>query len=1064
MLRHLSQRKCLVLQGPGGVGKTRLLLEAADFDSGSRAWRFVDESVQVPPDALGELGGGDELVVVIDNAHRRRDLRAILGVLERRDPMPKVVFVVRPYRLDEIRSATAGLWLDVSDERDFLSLRPLARSLIADMVRGEPFEIGYAGMVSHVAAIAEGNPLIAVLAATLARNGRSLPEITRDEVFAGHVAGLLSTLTHDDPNARQLRQLMAIASALDGIDANDERMVAAITDLLGFGLPAMRRWLTELADRGLLVSTDESRFVIKPDLLADHVLLSSFFTRRWRPVLAYESVVAAFAGSHLMALCRALGRVPYGELDVHRPGLQALAARVRQIVRDGDLTRSAQLVLELLPGAEDLALPALRTLIHRVTASPDLLTATAAEHLINATQRVNADIAASWRLLLELASAAAGTPTFDAASQAMREIYKRVPVDESDQDGHVLADVQRTLADVTAGFTRQALTEHAFRAAAAAGRALAIVVFDDMTWSLDDPRTVEMHGYAVPGSEPTRAVLHSGVQTLAATLLRIPPADQLQSLEAATALARHAAGYRGPGGARMDDRARSIATEELGHLDAFLAEHFEELSLPVRAAALSYLRWNRAWNPRDPQDGASTASAPLPPLSSELDEYVLLIHPREVGPPDEHHSWEDEHRDRHARCEQLARELVGDSEWRERFRGWESWHDQAQALFDPAGDGYWIGVTLAQAARLHPRRAVELIDELISTVSTLRARGGLAVHRLGTDGHLEQASLERWCADEESRAMIAEGIADLDGDLAQATLLRLAEDPSETVRRGVLTGLNHGSDSTDWRIGLGLRVAGELADVQALHRMLLIAKVGGVPLAGMLPAAARQALLATAVAERVPASDLVRVLNDLEPVTGDLTLAWVWERVDWLGSMSASPRATALLPDQLASRVHRQATHDDLLRALSAFESAPRSSPVSVALIDLIEWIDPNSAAVTDAIVRIHDNADERRAHRLLRLRGLSWEGCESRAVALAERLPSIDTADELVHAMLPIAWSGSRVPQLQSALQHIERWQRRSDDPRFRRAVEEAAEEIRRWIAGDRDRERRQDELAGLR
>ena len=711
-----------------------------------------------------------------------------------------------------------------------------------------------------------------------------------------------------------------------------------------------------------------------------------------------------------------------------------------------------------------MALPALRTLIGRVAASPELLTVTAAEDLIHATQRVNADVAASWRLLLELASAAAGTPTFDAACEAMREIYKRVPVDESDQDGHVLADVQRNLADVTAGFTRQALTENAFRAAAAAGRALAIVVFDDMTWSLDDPRTVEMHGYAVPGSEHTRAVLRSGVQTLAATLLRIPPADQLQSLEAATALARHAAGYRGPGGAQMDDRARSIATEELGHLDAFLAEHFEELSLPVRADALSYLRWNRAWNPRDPHGGASTASAPLPPLSCELDEYVLLIHPREVGPPDEHDSWEDEHRDRHARCEQLARELVGDSAWRERLRRWESWHDQARALFDPAGEGHWIGVTLAQVARLHPRRAVELIDELISTASTLRARGSLAVHRLGTEGHLDPASLERWCADEESRAMVAEGIGDLDGDLAQATLRRLADDPSETVRRGVLRGLNYGEHSTDWRIALGLRVAGELADAQALHRMLLLAKVGGVPLAGTLPAAAREALLATAIAERVPASDLVRVLNDLEPVTGDLTLVWVWKRVDWLGSLSAPLRATALLPDALASRVHRQATHDDLLRAISAFESAPRSSPVSAALIDLIEWIDPNSAAVTDAIVRIHDNADERRAQRLLRLRGLSWEGCESRAVALAERLPSIDTAHELVHAMLPIAWPGSRVPQLQSALQHVEGWQRRSDDPGFRRAVEEAADEIRRWIAGDRDRERRQDELAGLR
>jgi hypothetical protein len=701
LLRHADRRGCLVLEGPGGVGKTRLLLEAAERDNGSRTWRFLDESAPVPPEALGELGGGGELVVVIDNAHGRSDLTAILGVLERRDPKPTVVFVVRPYRLDEIQSATVGVWLGVPDVQDLLSLEVLQWWQIAEIVRSEPFEIRYDGMVSNIVSLAEGNPLIAVLAATLARDGRSLPELTRDEVFAGHVAGSLATLTRGDPHARQLRELLAIVASLGTIQADDQRTIAAICDLLGFGPPALRRWLGELADRGLLVSSGESRFTLKPDLLADHVLVSSFFSSKWRSVLEYETVLTAFADRHLMALCRALGRVPYGQLDARHPGLRALDARLQPIMAGGNLERAAHLVLELLPGAEDLALPSLRTLVGRVAASPDPVTQAAAEHLVSATQRVNADVAASWRLLLELAAAGAGTPTYDAARKAMQEVYKRVPIDESDQDGWVLADTQRVLADVTAAFTRQAVTEGALRAAAAAGQALVVVVFDDMSWSVDDPRTIAMRGYALPANEPTRAVVHAGVQTLVETLLRIPPSDQLRTLEAATSLARHAAGYRGPRGVRLDDGARREASQELGHLDGFILERFDELSLPVRAEALSYLLWRREWSRRDQRAGASTASVHLPDHSRELDEYLLLIHPGEVGPPDENDSWEEEERDRHGRCEQLARQIVDDPAWRERLRRWERWHDEARAY--AVGDSRWIGLILAQVAELRPR-------------------------------------------------------------------------------------------------------------------------------------------------------------------------------------------------------------------------------------------------------------------------------------------------------------------------------------------------------------------------
>jgi hypothetical protein len=1063
VLDDVGRCGCLVLEGAGGVGKTRLLLEAAEHDGGARAWRFLDESTPVGPEALGELDGGDDLVVVVDNAHRRRDLPAVLALLERRHPKPDVVFVARSHQLDEIRRAASRVWLGAPNADNVIPLRLLTRRDIAEIVKSEPFGIPYGGTVANIVDLAEGNPLIAVLAATLARDGRSVPELTRDEVFKGHVAGLLATVTENSPDDRQLRELLAITAALGGVQADDERITAPFSDLLGFGPAALRRWLGELADRGLLVATDENRFTVKPDLLADYIVVSSFFSPRWRPVLAYEKVLDSFAGSHLLSLCRALGRIPVGELDTDHRGVRALQDRLRPIVVRGPLERASHLVLELLPGAENLAIPALRTLIERVAASPDQVTKRAAEHLVAATQRITADIAASWRLLLEVAAAGAGTPTFDVARDAMHEIYKRVPVDVSDQDGRILADTQRALADVTEAFTRKARAEPAHRAAAAAGQALLVVTFEETMWSVDHPRTLAIQHLALPGSDNTRNVLKTGVGTLLETLLRVPPADQLRSLEAALSLARRAAGFRGGHRIELDPDARASAAEALGLLDELLRDRFDELSLPVQAEALSYLLWRREWVGRLPEAGKPAASGGMPEHSGVLDEYRLLVH-CPAGPPNDD-SWQDERRALDARCAQLARQLVADPAWEARLGRWESWLGQAHGLFDFTNDGHQIAAVLAQAAELRPRFGVDLIDELVATGSTLRTLASSAVYRLGAAEQLDATVLGRWCAaDDETRAMVAAGIADLDGDLAEAMLRRLADDPSERVRRGVLRGLNYGKRSTPWRIRLGLGIAGQLADAEALYHMLLIAEWSSIPLAGSLVDAARKALLGTAAAERVRSRYLIRALDALSPATGDLTLAWVWERLDWLKALCPATRDVDVLPDELAPRVRARASDADLLRVLVTFESASRSSLVSAATIDLLQWIDPGSAAITDAIVRHRDDPLEGwRVYRLLSLRELSWDECEQRALDLAERLRDADIVSELVHAMLPRFWSGSRIPQLESALAHLETWRDRPATPAFHRAVDEIAEEVRRMILGDRDRERRQDELAGL-
>jgi len=77
----------------------------------------------------------------------------------------------------------------------------------------------------------------------------------------------------------------------------------------------VREWLSELADLGLLIEA-HTVYSVKPDLLAEHTLASSFFTMRWQSGLSYEDVLGAFP-NRLPDLAAAIGRLPQGLLDPH---------------------------------------------------------------------------------------------------------------------------------------------------------------------------------------------------------------------------------------------------------------------------------------------------------------------------------------------------------------------------------------------------------------------------------------------------------------------------------------------------------------------------------------------------------------------------------------------------------------------------------------------------------------------------------------------------------------------------------------------------------------------------
>jgi hypothetical protein len=87
-VKHLlaDEGRAVIIEAPGGFGKTRFAVELARSGQSATPWFFVPYGLPFQADYLGETEAGYDVTVLVDDAHRRTDLDQLLHGLERRDP------------------------------------------------------------------------------------------------------------------------------------------------------------------------------------------------------------------------------------------------------------------------------------------------------------------------------------------------------------------------------------------------------------------------------------------------------------------------------------------------------------------------------------------------------------------------------------------------------------------------------------------------------------------------------------------------------------------------------------------------------------------------------------------------------------------------------------------------------------------------------------------------------------------------------------------------------------------------------------------------------------------
>lgn len=1038
----LADGQTVIMEAAGGMGKSRLLVELARIEDRWR-WLFVRDGLPFSPEMLHETGVGDDVAVVIDDAHRRGhdDLRAMLAALERRTPRVRLVLVARPGFRDKLQTALAGL---AHGSAASVVLPPLSRQDMAVMLEEPPLSVRFGGARAAIVNLARGNPQIATIAAELSSRGLALHELSRADLMRSYVAAILREAAGD---SRELLALIALIAAVGTLELYGDALREA-SQALGLPEPHLLREIAALADRGILIE-DQRRVSVKPDVLAERILIGCFFDRSWRPALHYGDIYGRFAASRRDAMLAVLSQAMVAEPDETRQS-DELAVVSQDVLdacvgaRDSDTRADAAGMLSAVaPGLPGLAVQGVDLLLDQLPEDADQLVALCTP-VVNVLTRIS-DFAAGWQRLLTVAERlfaavpvsdplvdrrhSRGDPGQKAVShlgEAFAEILRRLPVDQSSRDGQVLAGVQNLMARITPSWWETVRNQPGAPAAALlASRVMMTVIYEVIRTDAANPN-INLIAVGVPANVFTERCVAAGIRILLDCLPRLSLRGQIRGIESLQNLAHSGlGGAPGPFGLQLSDETKGLINRLFDDLVApWIRMNLDSLPLPVAADAIELLQWRQHF-------GRPTPDAPLSP---ELDEYRELIQPGG--------QWifaEDPFAHRHARLEQTAerhaRALLADSAPAEHLDRWGSWYEQRVEAKGAPPSHETLALALERVTQQDPELGLQLVTRLVDTESPLLWHAQLAMTAVLTD---KPDRALRWAQSPSSavRATLTWAAPHLRDDSLQRQIFELmANDSDDVVRSTAARALRYRTDLRGWKIRVALKLIRDDGDLETLSE-LLTALAETKPSSVLTSDTLDQVKAALMEAARNPRSReghlLAEAIEAMRSLGHDLLWDWVWARIDAL-SVPHIPfiSLTEALPVEVMALVGRRAdtagVGEHVEHALGLLGGV-KDWRVEEALIQIVTLLGAPEL-VLEHLREWATGPESRRRHLYAILERVHDPALFERyAAAVLAADASLDTIDRIVFSREPKSFAGSRVPYYEAARDQFRAWETHSD------------------------------------
>ena len=294
------QQKVAILIGRGGIGKSKILHElAGTFDNehkGTALW-FAAEGVPFTPDGADYLPF-KPCVIVVDDAHRRDDLPALLALSRQRPHVTKLFLSCRPQGIDYLKSQLTQGGFDVQEIVVLPDVKELAREEIIELGR-QALGPEFAGLAERLAAATWDCPLVTVVGGQLLAKRDIDPELLeRDEEFRDTVLvrfqEILVGEVGDRIDTTLCRSLLKLIAAVQPVRLDNESVLDCEADFLSIDRPTLLHSLGILEEAGVLLRRGNILRLV-PDVLADHILHQANVTPQGRPTKYADSVFEKFA-------------------------------------------------------------------------------------------------------------------------------------------------------------------------------------------------------------------------------------------------------------------------------------------------------------------------------------------------------------------------------------------------------------------------------------------------------------------------------------------------------------------------------------------------------------------------------------------------------------------------------------------------------------------------------------------------------------------------------------------------------------------------------------------------
>ena len=307
--RHLRQahefvespeQKIAILSGRGGIGKSKILHELADrFDDehkGLALW-YAAEGVPLTHDSADDLPF-KPCVVVVDDAHRRDDLPALLALTRQRPHVTKLVLTCRPQGIDYLKSQLTQGGFDVRDVVELPDVEELSLEEVTELGR-QALGPEFVGLAERLAAVTRDCPLVTVVGGQLLAKKAIAPELLeRDEEFRDTVLirfqEILVGEVGDQIDPTLCRSLLNLIAAVQPVRLDNEITLDSEADFLEIDRPTLLHSLSKLEDAGVLLRRGNTLRIV-PDVLADHILHKASVTSQGQRTGYADIVFAKFA-------------------------------------------------------------------------------------------------------------------------------------------------------------------------------------------------------------------------------------------------------------------------------------------------------------------------------------------------------------------------------------------------------------------------------------------------------------------------------------------------------------------------------------------------------------------------------------------------------------------------------------------------------------------------------------------------------------------------------------------------------------------------------------------------